>query len=260
VKPVGFRYNDQLGTVDISGTNMEASAKFRNIHLHPHVAFVVDDIVGAGPEGVRFLELRGDAEQVTLDAPPQGLSPQIIRIHPRRVVRWNVAPGEPGMHTEDLMPDPDQQEVDRPAMGAGAAATQEAFEAVSALVEELQAGWDQADADVTDRHLAADVLWGSPFGTTVQGYEQLHAAHVRLKQQRMGGTSSRFEIVQVIAPAPDVAVAHVRRTALGPEGHPARPATETSGPFSEMALYVLVRRDGTWWLAAGQNTPVRPKP
>jgi hypothetical protein len=24
-----------------------------------------------------------------------------------------------------------------------------------------------------------------------------------------------------------------------------------------MALYVLVRRGGTWWLAAGQNTPIR---
>jgi hypothetical protein len=27
-----------------------------------------------------------------------------------------------------------------------------------------------------------------------------------------------------------------------------------------MALYVLVRRDGKWWLAAGQNTLMRPKP
>lgn len=27
-----------------------------------------------------------------------------------------------------------------------------------------------------------------------------------------------------------------------------------------MALYVLVRRDGVWWLAAGQNTPVRLGP
>jgi hypothetical protein len=27
-----------------------------------------------------------------------------------------------------------------------------------------------------------------------------------------------------------------------------------------MALYVLVERDGIWWIAAGQNTPIRPKP
>jgi hypothetical protein len=27
-----------------------------------------------------------------------------------------------------------------------------------------------------------------------------------------------------------------------------------------MALYVLVRRDRTWWVAAGQNTLIRPGP
>jgi len=27
-----------------------------------------------------------------------------------------------------------------------------------------------------------------------------------------------------------------------------------------MAMYVLVRRDGQWWLAAGQNTVVQPVP
>ena len=30
--------------------------------------------------------------------------------------------------------------------------------------------------------------------------------------------------------------------------------------FSEMTTFVLVRRNGEWWLAAGQHTPVRPKP
>jgi hypothetical protein len=25
-------------------------------------------------------------------------------------------------------------------------------------------------------------------------------------------------------------------------------------------LYVLVRRGGTWWVAAGQNTPIQPPP
>jgi hypothetical protein len=26
----------------------------------------------------------------------------------------------------------------------------------------------------------------------------------------------------------------------------------------KLAMYVLVRRDGRWWLVAGQNTPMKP--
>jgi hypothetical protein len=38
------------------------------------------------------------------------------------------------------------------------------------------------------------------------------------------------------------------------------PSNDLTNAFSEMALYVLVRRGGTWWLAAGQNTPMLPPP
>lgn len=38
-KPVGYRYNSELGTIDIAGMNMERSAKYRNIAAHPDVAF-----------------------------------------------------------------------------------------------------------------------------------------------------------------------------------------------------------------------------
>ena len=55
---------------------------------------------------------------------------------------------------------------------------------------------------------------------------------------------SRFEVLGVLAPAPGVAVAHIRRQALEPGG------------FSETAMYVLVRRGEVWWLAAAQNIPV----
>ena len=65
--------------------------------------------------------------------------------------------------------------------------------------------------------------------------------------------------MKVLAPAPNVAVAHVRRVALD-DGEPIEPTDDTNGSFSEMALYVLVRRGETWWLAAGQNTPIRPGP
>jgi hypothetical protein len=36
-KPVGFRYNAELGTIDIAGTDMERSAKFRNVAVHPQL-------------------------------------------------------------------------------------------------------------------------------------------------------------------------------------------------------------------------------
>jgi len=45
--------------------------------------------------------------------------------------------------------------------------------------------------------------------------------------------------------APGVALAHVRRVSLAGDD------------FSELAMYVLVQRDGAWWVAAGHHTPVR---
>ena len=142
--------------------------------------------------------------------------------------------------------------------------------AIAAFVSELQQGWDQRDAAISNRHFAADVTWGSPYGATVHGYDQLHAIHTRLKQQGTGGAASRYEIVRAFAVSDDVIVAHVARSTLDPQGRPIgllditdligpiEPNSETTGAFSEMALYVLVRRDGIWWLAAGQNTPIRP--
>ncbi|PYK56622.1 MAG: hypothetical protein DME48_00595 [Verrucomicrobia bacterium] len=151
----------------------------------------------------------------------------------------------------------ENRQPNRPTLGAEGAEAHEAIHAVARLVEELQAGWDQHDADLSNQHFAADVMWGSPFGATVHNYKELHAIHVRLKQQGKGGLSSRFEIVRVLVPAPGLAVAQVRRVALDYDGQPIKPSDDLTGSFSEMALYVLVRRGGVWWLAAGQNTPIR---
>ncbi len=297
VKPVGFAYNRELGTIDISGFNMAQSAKYRNVQRHPEVAFVVDTGAGAGFTDVHFLEIRGVAEAVAGQVPSfPDAAAEIIRIHPRRVIGFNIDPELPGLSTRDVgtgqpqpgrpderhrpdkeeqpgRPDerhrPDREEEtravadadgDRPVLGAGGLAADGAAEAVQGLVAELQAGLDAHDADVYNRHFAADVIWGSPFGATVHGYDRLHAIHVQLRREQRGGPSSRYEIAAVLSPAPDVALAQVRRVALDPDGQPVIPSADLTGSFSEMALYVLVRRDETWWLAAGQNTPVQPVP
>jgi uncharacterized protein (TIGR02246 family) len=119
----------------------------------------------------------------------------------------------------------------------------EAAVAVEAFAAGLERGLAARDADVYDASFGGDVLWGSPYGATLQGFDELNAIHHRLMDVA-AASPSRFEVVQVSAPAPGVAVAHIRRQAL------------EDGAFSEMALYVLVRRDGRWWLAAAQNTPI----
>jgi len=129
---------------------------------------------------------------------------------------------------------------------------------VAGFVAELQEGWDRHDAAIADRRLAADVAWGSPYGATIDNYEQLFAIHQQLKKQGIGGPSSRYRIDRVLPLSDDVIVAQVARLALDPDGRPVEPAAQTDGAFSEMALYVLVRRGDTWWLAAGHNTPIRP--
>jgi PPOX class F420-dependent enzyme/OxyR family protein/uncharacterized protein (TIGR02246 family) len=254
-KPVSFRYNDELQTIEIPGINMDRSAKFHNIAMRPGVAFTVDDTpdAHAGTEGVRFMEIRGTAEQVELELPPMpGTSRWIIRITPRRVVSWNV--GGPGLHSADLPGGGLSASSVRPAIGLTGTAAARGQTAVERQVAELQAGLHDQDAELYNRHFAGDVIWGSPYGATVEGYDSLHAIHRRLHAANDRG-DSRYEIVRVLCPTPDVALAQVRRTALDDNGEPI-PSLEGEPRFSEMALYVLVRRAGSWWLAAGQNTIV----
>jgi hypothetical protein len=118
------------------------------------------------------------------------------------------------------------------------------------LAAQLQRGGDTLDADAYDAWFAADILWGSPYGATLTGFAGLNAIHHRMMDPSGPLTTppapaSRFEVVSVLAPAPGVVVTQIRRQALAADG------------FSEMALYVLIEREGRWWLAAAQNTPIR---
>jgi pyridoxamine 5'-phosphate oxidase family protein len=103
VKPLGFSYNAALGTIDIAGFNMGHSAKYRNVQANPRVAFVVDEVTEPTMEGTHFLEIRGIAEAVngTASSDPH-LASEIIRIHPRRLIAWNVDPEHPGLRSRDV--------------------------------------------------------------------------------------------------------------------------------------------------------------
>ncbi len=107
VSPVGFTYNEELGTIDIAGYRMSASQKFRNVAHNDKVAFVVDDIPSRDPWRVRCLEIRGTAERAQISpsvgAAGDELDTAIIRITPRRIISFGIDDTETEPHL--LVPD-----------------------------------------------------------------------------------------------------------------------------------------------------------
>jgi pyridoxamine 5'-phosphate oxidase family protein len=92
--PVGFTYNADLDTVDITGHGMSGSQKYRNVGTNSRVAFVVDDIASRQPWRIRCLEIRGTAEAVPppaeAQADPRGFDGAIIRITPTRIISFGL--------------------------------------------------------------------------------------------------------------------------------------------------------------------------
>ncbi|MFE4019064.1 PPOX class F420-dependent oxidoreductase [Streptomyces sp. NPDC059101] len=100
VRPVGFVLNDD-DTLDIGGPALSRSQKYRNAQARPEVSLLVDDMAPAddpiAPGWGRGVEIRGRAELLTLDTPPMApefFSNEVIRIHPHRVIGWNLEPDD----------------------------------------------------------------------------------------------------------------------------------------------------------------------
>jgi pyridoxamine 5'-phosphate oxidase family protein len=91
VSPVGFVYNAELDTFDISGYTLSSSRKFRNVADNGRVAFVVDDVASFDPFRVRCLEIRGQAEAIASTGDSgEGVDDALIRIHPERIISFGI--------------------------------------------------------------------------------------------------------------------------------------------------------------------------
>ena len=90
VVPVGFRYNSKTDTIDIGGHGLAQSRKWRDAKRHPRIAFVVDDVLP--PWQPRSIEVRADVEALESGGEEfgPGFSPEIMRLHPIRIVSWGI--------------------------------------------------------------------------------------------------------------------------------------------------------------------------
>jgi len=86
VVPVAWIYNAARDTIDIGGSELERTKKFRDVARGGRAAIVVDDLASTDPWRPRGIEVRGRAEALTLPTP-------LIRIHPERIVTWGLERG-----------------------------------------------------------------------------------------------------------------------------------------------------------------------
>lgn len=126
---------------------------------------------------------------------------------------------------------------------------------VEHFIAELQEAIDTGDAELFNKHFAADILWGSPFAAIASGYEQIHAIHKKMfaSVTAVKG-AAKYEAEHIRFVSENVAFAYVRRTAsnANASGNEVKP-----GSFDELALFILVRQNEKWWLAAAQHVPDR---
>jgi uncharacterized protein (TIGR02246 family) len=118
------------------------------------------------------------------------------------------------------------------------------------IVGDVETAFNTNDVDLAVAHFAADATATTATGVHITGRDALLDAHRAGFAGALGDQFARYEVVEVTFPRPDVALAHKRAWAVDEHG------VDLDVGHAMVALYVLVREGGRWWIAARANTLV----
>jgi uncharacterized protein (TIGR02246 family) len=126
---------------------------------------------------------------------------------------------------------------------------------IQKFIAEMQEAIDTGNAVLFNKYFAKDILWGSPFAAVASGYDQIHSIHKQMfaSIKPVRGVST-YEAEHIRFVSETVAIAYVRRIA---KNQKVSDDMIKPGSFDELALFVLVKENGQWWLAAAQHVPDR---
>ncbi len=93
VLPVGFRFNDNLGTIDISDQSLAKRKKYRDVQASLGVALMVNDVASLNPRRDRGLQVRGTAQMLVSGGETiiQGFDSEMFRIAAQRIGSWGLS-------------------------------------------------------------------------------------------------------------------------------------------------------------------------
>ena len=122
--------------------------------------------------------------------------------------------------------------------------------AIARVIADIETGFNTNDAELSVAQFTSDASAVGVTGALASGHDALLEAHRAGFAGPLRDQHARYELGDVVFLRPDVAVAHKRAYATTPEGD------LLDVGHAMIALYVLVRDDGRWRVAARQNTLV----
>lgn len=125
-------------------------------------------------------------------------------------------------------------------------------EAIAAVIADIETGFNTNDPELSVAHFAANASAVGVTGAWSAGLDALLAAHRTGFAGPLRDQHARYAVGDVVFLRPDVAIAHKHAWATTPDGEPVHL------DHTMIALYVLVREEGRWWVVARQNTLVAP--
>lgn len=122
--------------------------------------------------------------------------------------------------------------------------------AIRAIVADVQTAFNTNDPVLMNAHFAADASVVTAVGKRVFGIDALRRAAEEGMAAALHDQFVRYVVTDIRFIRPDVALAYKEATATDADGEP------IELDHSMVALYVLVKDDGRWLVAARQNTLV----
>lgn len=122
--------------------------------------------------------------------------------------------------------------------------------AIRQVIADVETGFNTNDAVLAVDHFAENASVVTAVGVEITGRAAVLEHHRAGLAGPLADERASYELSDVVFLRPDVAVAHKHAWALDADGE------RTDSDHAMVALYVLVREQGRWWVASRQNTLV----
>ena len=129
------------------------------------------------------------------------------------------------------------------------------------LVAAQTEAWNRHDAAAWSKDFAPDADFVNIVGTVFQGKAEIEKRHAGIFASIFKTSRAQVTVRRIAFLGPDVAIVDTDHEVTGHSGlPPGVQNTDESGTLRTRMRYVMRKTQGTWQIAAGQNTDVKPAP